>query len=385
MEVDQQIDVPLPPGLSHGANVQVLEIQMAALVAVDARYRSVEAPTDPQAITAYLLRREEAYWQDLRASAGPSAVATPIMMRRAVYLASLLGWSTRSEALTVLSRTELTSSVDAGNNLLDFHGLCYPCSNSSMVLEPLRPERLAEDLIAMATPGHQIGGVVADDWASVAPKKLLEAYDTGNAEPWVVPAMTVLVEVSHRWNHVADKVLRPLLESNPKLALCAGAVLSRVVDLPGIPLAILESIDEIAPFEPSIDFDAGLAALSTRLISSRLSAAIDLDTRATALDWHGRRLARAGLRAESIVIKSEALDLDRQLYASDAEFGPRLLTTISSLAEEMSELGRSSEALTLKAEALQIAKELSEQGVAIHPQLLLMVYQNLGIEQSKQG
>ena len=256
MQVPDAADLPVPDALGTAAFAQVLAVHMAALVAVDAHHRGRAAPTAPHALSAYLLRREYDYWYALHDRDGARRQTSPEMMGRAVYVATLTGAVPRAAARTALQRVKVTEpGVDT---IIDDHRFCYPPADVRTVLEPLHPDRLGEDLIALNTPGHfhiDEDGWQPDDWAVTAAYDLLTTDRAASA--WTSTAVSVLVETAHRWKHVATEVLYPLLMQRAALVLAAGgATIARIVDLPDIDPAVLEAIDRVLPTDQHVDLDA---------------------------------------------------------------------------------------------------------------------------------
>ena len=177
--------VALPGNLDNPAFDLILAMHMAALVAVDAHARNMQAPTDPARLPLYLLRREWEHWEGLHTSfyGDRQAETPPWVMARAVYLATLTGQLPRGEAITALDRAGVASAAENAGRVIDDHSLCYPSARSpdsdihdehAHVLEPLYPDLLGEDFIALLTPGHRYAREYKpDDWARTAPRSLL--------------------------------------------------------------------------------------------------------------------------------------------------------------------------------------------------------------------
>ncbi|WBB99576.1 hypothetical protein O7543_05185 [Solwaraspora sp. WMMA2080] len=206
---------------------QILVIHMAALVAVDAAARQRTAPTGDWDLSAYLLRREVDHWQKLYEQRA-SFVTTPQVLSRTVCTATLtrpLDYDGGINALT----TAGVCTPDAADQVLTDHAVCYPPAEPDKVLEPLYPDRLGEDFVALRLPGHGVAGSPTDPWSSTAITRLITDTDPDGAglPPWSAAALTVLVEVAIRWPHVASRLLSPLLRDRPELAVAAsGTVLS---------------------------------------------------------------------------------------------------------------------------------------------------------------
>lgn len=92
---------------------------------------------------AYLLDREFAYWQRL-CSVGRVRIR-PSTMARTVFTATLTRPLPYRQAVGVLERVGVPSAEEPANTVLADHGCCYPPVDADTVLEPLYPDRLAED------------------------------------------------------------------------------------------------------------------------------------------------------------------------------------------------------------------------------------------------
>jgi hypothetical protein len=217
----------LPPAALTGKDFgPVLNIHMAALVAVDARRRGRSPPTDPASLSGYLLDREHDFWH---AAHDHDIVGTaPQVMSRVVYVASLTGATSRETGLAVLGRARVAGPA-AAPAVLDDHAQCYPppAAEPGTVLQPLNPDRLAEDFVALTTPGHAHLDYQADRWAAGAVARLLAQELPGPAPPYTRGALITLVETARRWPHVAHRQLYPLLRAHPQLAITRAATLWR--------------------------------------------------------------------------------------------------------------------------------------------------------------
>jgi hypothetical protein len=132
---------------------QVLTIHMAALAAVVAFVEADYPPRDPAELSAFLLARERDYWLALHTRREDPIRTSPDVMRQTVYTATLTGPLSYMDALFALEYARIESSEPPGQVLRD-HAQCYPPYERQNVLEPLYPDRLGEDFIALTTPGH---------------------------------------------------------------------------------------------------------------------------------------------------------------------------------------------------------------------------------------
>jgi len=365
------------PGLSGDGFRQILAVHMAALVAVDAHHRGRTPPTQPHALSAYLLNREKAHWHQLHVRGGDRRRTSPEAMGRAVYLATLTGPVTRDDAETILTRTKVTEPGVA--TIIDDHRFCYPTAEPAKVLQALRPDRLGEDLIALSTPGHPYAGAddwEPDDWAATAAHALL----AGEPGDWTPAAVTVLVETARRWPHVATGVLYPLLRHHPGLALAAGgATITRLAELPGVDTAALHAIEALLPHDRHLTFDTAAAAISTVLTRHRLATATTPAGRAQLLAAHALRLAHAGRPEEALVPAGEAVAIGRRLAAANPAYRPDLAGALHNLGASLSRLGRREEALVPAGEALTIYRELVAANPAAYLPDMAMSLHNLGM------
>jgi hypothetical protein len=142
----------------------------------------------------------------------------------------------------VLTKLQLP---DPGQILTD-HAVCYPPADpgDQMVLEPLYPDRLAEDFLALTVPGHA-ADYPAQDWAVPTSAALLARDgDASTPATWTARAVTFLASAAHRWSHLGPGQLYPLLRDDPQLAVDAGsAALIAVAGISGVPVPVLEAIE----------------------------------------------------------------------------------------------------------------------------------------------
>lgn len=373
--------------LSRDEFKRVLALHMLALVAVDAPRLGQEVPRGAASASEYLLRREYAYWQQLHSRPEGPIATPPSAMRRAVFLATISGARPRSEARRVLSLSRLTETAVDADRVIDDHRLVYPPEVENIVLQPLQPDLLGEDFVAMSIPGAAGGRLESDDWTQDAVTSLVNPVDSGAITPWRPSVLTTLIETSYRWPHIKENLLYPLLMASPTLAYQAGGVaLARIAGLPDVDRALLKHIAESEPPDLGHDFAAGLAAISASSLDAQLSSVSSDDNRADILDRHAWRLAAIGQRREALEVRREVLKLDRALFAKNpVRYGPKMAVSLSSFAEDLSELGDTVEALALKTEALKMAESLSTGTTAMRKSLIVMTLTNLGIEHSKQG
>ncbi|MFG2091884.1 tetratricopeptide repeat protein [Spirillospora sp. NPDC048824] len=330
-----------------------LTVQMAALVAVDAFRRGAEAPTSPHELSAYLLDREYQVWQRLfeAGAHGQDFQTRPAVMARAVFTAALTGAVDQDCGSRAIRRLDLPGHPQ---DLLVDHRFCYPPSDRELVLEPLYPDRLAEDFIALLTPGHDISAYDPDPWAKNVPATLLT--EGKDLRPVVVGrAMLFLTSAAERWPHLRGKVLYPLLRSDPALALEAGsATLSSLASIDDLPDEILAAVKQLLPPGRHVDLDIGAAAIDLAWASRTLPQTEDLDDEARLRLALSNRLAAAGRTGEALEQSGLAVEVGRRLVAAD-RFGARSLLAgaLSNHADDLAAVGRHDDALRYAEEVLE--------------------------------
>jgi hypothetical protein len=202
--IDEEISLAPPPGLERDNRYCLaLTIHMAALAAVLAHvYEETAPPHDPAELSGFLLRRERESWHFLYE--GRQVTVQPEIMAQTVYAATLAGPLNYSDGLAVLRCAEVEPLKEHPQLLRD-HALCYPPRRDDMVLEPLIPDRLGEDFIALTLPGHADPAYPADPWASDALARLLYGGNgtSRSTTPWLESAKILIADVAERWPHVA--------------------------------------------------------------------------------------------------------------------------------------------------------------------------------------
>ncbi|GAB1325756.1 hypothetical protein [Streptomyces sennicomposti] len=383
----EQLGVPDPQAVAppaalvrHEEYGLVLSVHMAALTAVLAHLDGRPAPSEPTAVSAYLLTRERGYWHELHDNPQRLFPADPDTMARTVYTATLTGPLPYGAGLDVLRKSGLngTHSADPAQVLAN-HSFCYPPSAAGTVLEPLRPDRLGEDFLALSTPGHT-SPYPSDLWADEALAVLLPDAPEDPPASWVPPALTALIETARRWPHIAGR-LRRALRTRPWLALRGGnSVLTALAELDFLDSELLEAIGAHIPAGPSLEFDVGIAAFARRLTEDRLARTDDAATRAWLRAELGARLSSADLHREAVVEYQEALAIYRGLdpdhYTLDQAGG--LAVSLGGLGNSQAALGRYEEALTNTTSAVQAYRAMASVFPTTHGPVLARTLINQG-------
>ncbi|MGI5330670.1 hypothetical protein [Actinomadura nitritigenes] len=329
MDVPGAAAAPPPGDLDNDAYAVALTVHMAALAAVDARLHGETPPDDPGRLSQYLLRRERVHWEDVFARPGALPPVAPATLGRAVFVASLTGPRGHVEGAALLERAGLAADRAGAQVILDRHAQCYPPRDTASVLEPLAPDRLAEDFLALRLPGdHRTPD--ADPWAATALRDLLSRDDS---PPFTRQALTMLIETASRWEHVGRDHLYPLLREHPELSLAAGgAALVTLAETPDVDLAVLEAIEPLLP-DHHVDLDAGAAACVERLTAERLAATRDAAE-------HGRLHLAAGLRQGIAGLAGQAAARLQQAVDRFGELSDERLADVrGDLAEALLNLG----------------------------------------------
>lgn len=344
----------IPPGpLDQEEFGLTLAVHMAALVAVDAHVHGRRPPSDMVGLTTYLLDREHEHWGQLHDNAtdGLDYHTLPQVMARTVFTAVLTGATSRPAALAVLDRLGLHNP---GQRLLTDHRTCYPPTdvNRANVLEPLLPDRLAEDFLALTFTGSPVTGFPTDTWADTTPADLLAPAADTTTSPHTRRAIIFLAAAAERWPHVGRQHLYPLLDRHPSLAVDAGsAALAALADVVDIPPKTLTAIKAQFPRTRAVDLDQGIAAVTARLAIHQLAEARSPAEMATVNMDLAYRLRLANLVPQAIDALEAAIAIYRNLGAGVADH---------QLAQALGDLGgllpeeRSAEAAAASQEALAL-------------------------------
>ena len=375
-----------PPGSLQGPDFGLtLAVHIAALVAVDARAAGLRPPSGMTGLTVYLLDREHLHWQNLFGDgvheldpAGRGFGTAPGTMNRAVFVAALTGTLARPAAAALLGALRL----EPAERILTDHAVCYPPAGSApgAVLEPLYPDRLAEDFIALTVPGHT-ADYPAQPWATPTADLLLDRAEDRTedraedrtadrtAPPWTPRSVTFLAAAAERWPHLGPGYLYPLLREDPGLAVTAGsAALTALARIPAVDPAVLEAVAGRFPAHRHSDLDPGIAAVATRLTAYQLAGTDDPARRARLHITLAKRQSHAGLHTDALASAGQAVRLYRDLSRTG---GPpsrphQLANALLGLGNSLAETGRSAEAVTADEETVRILRALARADPAGH-------------------
>ena len=369
-------DVTPPEYLvGDGAYGLELTVLMAALAAVDSRYRGETRPSAAR-LSRYLLDRELRHWSEHARwnRLGVDAVAENAeRLAKTVYCATLIGRRERGPALRVLTISKVADDEVGAQRALREHAEFYP-PDPGELLAPLLPDRLGEDYLALATPG------IADGTTPVSSADLsawtVTAFPTSSGSGWLSTfliedaaptssarqTMTMLVEAAGRWPHLVP-YLRSLLHRHPELALSAGStILAAVADLFADDLETLVVVESIVPQHSHAELDVGKAVLAVNLV--RLLPHDGDEASAVRLWFLSGRLAEAGRFQESLEAAEKAVAVYRRLAASDPKrYEPGLAGCLESLGHALHNMARHAEAVEFFEQAVEIYTRL----VAAYP------------------
>jgi Tetratricopeptide repeat len=364
-----------------------LAIHMAALVGVNSRLAGREPPRGMEAMTVYLLDRENLQWASLYGEAGrhsdrPYRTA-PEVMNRAVFTAAMTGSLPVESAAKVLGR--LRFDDDAGQVMHD-HAMCYPAAPDSRsgALEPLYPDRLAEDFLALTLPGHA-ADYPSQAWAGTTVQTLL----TGGKDllRWLPRSVTFLAAAAHRWPHVAEQYLYPLLRSKPHLLLAAGSgAITTLTSINTLDMRVLEAAERLLPRERNVRLDIGAAAITERLTRHRLATEpdpVECSRMCAHLSW---RYTNAGRALDALDAAQQAVAILRQLTPRQQhQHRDALARMLANLGGKLSGVGRNDDGLAATTEAASLQRVLAREDPARHTADLALSLHNIGVKLRQLG
>ncbi|WP_406511097.1 ATP-binding protein [Streptomyces sp. NBC_00161] len=381
-------DIPPPAPLDHEDFGLTLAVHMAALVAVDARATGSRPPSDMAGLTVYLLDREHLHWARLHGDgthelnpAERTYRTSPQVMNQVVFAAALTGAVPAPTGAAMLR--DLGLELDAPQILAD-HGVCYPPANPTIptVLEPLYPDRLAEDFLALTLPGHT-ADYPAAPWAPATAETVLTTETVQTAEaahtartwgptgnvptvgeaappPYLSRAIPTLTAAAERWPHVGSDYLYPLLKQHPQLAVQAGnAALLALAMQESAEIDALEAIETLLPNGPHADLAVGIAAITHRVIGPRLERTDNLRLHAMYRTELAERLHCAGFHEWAADMARDGVEIWRHIADDDPFFNlPLLASSLNLYGGYLAELGQRAEALETAEEAVALNRRL---------------------------
>ncbi|GHH38981.1 P-loop NTPase [Lentzea cavernae] len=348
-------------GLDGDEFGQVLTIHMAALVtALRARHPGGPMPDSVEGIAAYLLDRERMGWERLQPR--PEFKTSSADMARAVFTSVLSDSMSHREGVARLTRLRL----EPVQQVLDNHRFCYPPLDRSKVLQPLQPDRLAEDFVALLLPGHDISGYDPDPWACDVPGVLLGIGEPDAVVPSTVArTITVLASAADRWPHVGGQ-LGALLRERPEVAVHAdSAALIALAEARHVDTDVLLAIEVHFPGERQVDLDRGAAAVTERLVREHVTDTARLQDAAS---WYSKlllRLGHAGRKQEAVQAGFQALAALSRLDELDPPtYGVDLALCVMRIGAYLSDMGQHDSAVGFTGRAVQLFRGAEDTGRA---------------------
>ncbi|MFD6756118.1 MULTISPECIES: tetratricopeptide repeat protein [Micromonospora] len=389
-EIYQVDDLPVltPAGqLSDPIYGLTLSLHMAALAAVHAQTYGEDPPQTAADLSRYLLDRERRYWSKLHGEQSVTAAA------RTVFIAALAGPQSVTDGVALLEHTGLPQAADtSAQKLLDGHARCYPPSIDGLVLEPLYPDRLAEDFIALTLPGPQPTGH-ADVWAA---NLITSAHNDGGQlrhqpgqlftrEPprpseHLSRALIYLAASATHSGHTAER-LRLLLQADPALAMNANGV-ALVAITPYLDLSLAVEIGRHLP-DGRVDLYPAAAALAEHVVSL-IPMTAPPEHRAPTQSILSSTLARAGRWKEALKAAENAVAIYRQLTDANSDHIPELALALDNLGNRLADVGRQEDALSAAQESVTIYRQLADANEAYLPNLA-MALNNLAASLAELG
>ena len=340
----------------------VLSVHMKGLVDVDAASRGLIPPSGRQlaGLSSYLLARERDYWRAANDRGRGPIQTTELAMARTVYVATLSGPLGYDQAVETLIRADITqaSLAPVGQVLAD-HQVLYPPVHADSILEPLYPDRLGEDFVALTTADHGLKEFQPDPWAEPYLARLSEPSRDRAALVAVAPAIATLIQAALRWPHLATRHLSPLLRRAPGAGPSSRRVGSgRPGREPSNRHATLEAIESVFPQGRDVDLDVGIAGAAARLTDHRLVTTTDPAERGQLYWTLGHLYSNAGLVRLAVVTTRQAVEVYRQLAAHDSrEFGPLLTGSLTNLSALLFGDGDYQEALSIARDVVAMCRK----------------------------
>jgi tetratricopeptide (TPR) repeat protein len=333
----------------------VLVVHAAALLAVAdcaAGVRPQHLTVSGSEVVEALLRHEARYW--VRTAASQKLDLDLSVLRLAVAVECLIGAESETGAEALLACIpDLDSAERRGQVARWLHGL-YPMPHEDGAQEqdwlgPLRPDRLAEQLVA---------GELATR------PELIELLFTGLSEARAARALTVLaraaltqdraidllrIALAADLDHLAAPALSVAVETNPVI----GELLSKVI--PGQPVSreTLIAIFNAIPY-PTVILASAAVALGQRIIMLLPNDTPPAE-RAYWFNILGIRFTALGHPTDALRVTQEAVDIYGELAAAHPDlYRPDLGSSLHNLGIAYYELGRPNDAVRVTQEAVVI-------------------------------
>ncbi|MCU1645428.1 MAG: repeat-containing protein [Nocardia sp.] len=238
------IDVQLPPSVNSALEIHVL----ALLIRLAQHEPASSIGSAWPELSRELIERELDHWARM-AKDPPAPIRTDVAT---LFRATVFATLTRGLDYVDAQRLLTQLGFDLVDSLITDHAALYPAPDRRIVMWPLLPDRIGEDLLACslsAAPEDSFlagwGGPACDNLvrALFALRKQIDIPDHSSiplVEAHLGPALAVLVDTAARWPHVRD-VLREVVQANPQLGiLTSGPTMEKIAQY--VPLPTLREV-----------------------------------------------------------------------------------------------------------------------------------------------
>jgi hypothetical protein len=335
-----RLRVPVPPAPSARALADPgydspLSVHTAALAAVCATGDDQDAPVRPQDLSGFLLRHERRSW--IAATEAHPGVVGVGVLEQLVVLGTLLGpVPGMAAAVGLLRRARLANDDAHAGQLLAVYERLYAAQRTDprpgvpevATLQPLRPDRLGEDLVGTALSSNpHTGALLAELLAELDPS-------LGVNELSVRRCLIVLAAAAIRHEGAAETLFAMLERHRHLCALAPATVVRLVAERAPYPVAV-----EAALPSYSTELLRPAAMLAQRLYDA-LPATATPAQRARRLIILGIRLSGVGDTRGALASIEEAVTIYRRLVeAEPAAHLPALAGALNNLGIRLSEVG----------------------------------------------
>ncbi|MGH3938623.1 MAG: tetratricopeptide repeat protein [Pseudonocardiaceae bacterium] len=326
---------------------RMLDVHAAALAAV-----LDELSTDPMPRRADPLRRvldhEERYWRSSASNHG--LPDRPERLRRLVAAATLVGADSPTAARSVLRALDL---FDGPGVVADYRAWLAQMYPGPAALNPLRPDRLGEDLIT---------ATLSSDYPELT-KDLAGVID----ENQLVRALTVLARAARR-HPVVRGAMIDLLSADTAGRIAVGMTVATQVDDP----TLVDVLTELGGGEdlsavivdhlPGSSLALGaFAVVHTKALLRVESRRDPVDAGLVAELRHNLSLRLAGIGEydQALVTAAQAVDEYRELAEVDPDDVVELAGALSTLANAYARLGLYADGEPAAAEAVELLGALA--------------------------
>jgi hypothetical protein len=339
-------------------NPVVLVVHAAALLTVvdyvtGARQR--DRAISGRDVLEALLRHEARYWA--RSAAGRGLDLDVSVLRLAVAVGCLIGADSETAAAALLRRVPDLDSAERLGQVARWLRDLYPARQERGPQEwewlgPLRPDRLAEQLITSELTSRP--ELVAPLFTGLSHARSTRALTVmARAALMDDRAISLLgIALTAHLDHLALPAILVAVETNPII----GELLSQALTSQSVSRETLSQVADASPY-PSLALAAPAAVVYQRLADD----SSDYSERARWLVDLGNRLAELGRREEALAASEEAAGLYRQLaQARPDAFLPYLATALSNQSTSFADVGRREEALAASEEATGLYRQLAQ-------------------------